>query len=53
MVNTLPEKDEEGFHKNHYSVYSLEPETPVVEELLTKRQGQRSKSLLSEEAEAI
>ena len=54
MVNTLPEKFEEGFHENCYPVYSLEPETPVVEESVTKRQRQRSKSsLMSEEAQAI
>ena len=54
MVNTLPEKVEEGFHENRYPVYSLEPETPVVEEPVAKRQRQRSKSsLVSEEAQAI
>ena len=32
-VNTLPEKVE-GFHENRYPVYSLDPETPVVEDPL-------------------
>ena len=27
MVNTLPEKIEEGFHENCYPIYSLEAET--------------------------
>ena len=43
MVNTLPEKVDEGFHKNCYPVYSLELETPVVEEPVAKWQCQRSK----------